>query len=96
MPKIGLRIIKSSVAVALCFLVYFLRGQQGTPFYSAIAAVLCMQPDTSNSLKVGWNRTVGTLIGRLLRHAGAAGGALLAAAAVPALPTWLRPPRLFR
>ena len=63
MPKIGLRIIKSSVAVALCFLVYFLRGQQGTPFYSAIAAVLCMQPDTSNSLKVGWNRTVGTLIG---------------------------------
>lgn len=63
MPKIGLRIIKSSVAVALCFVVYFLRGQQGTPFYSAIAAVLCMQPDTSNSLRVGWNRTVGTLIG---------------------------------
>ena len=43
-PKIGLRMIKSAVAVFLCFVIYLLRGQHGMPFYSAIAAVLCMQP----------------------------------------------------
>ena len=62
LPPIGMRIIKSAVAVFLCFGVYLLRGQ-GMPFYSAIAAVLCMQPYVSNSIKVALNRTVGTLIG---------------------------------
>ncbi len=63
LPGIGLRIIKSSIAVLLCFGVYFLRGQRGVPFYSAIAAILCMQPYVANSLKVGVNRIIGTLIG---------------------------------
>lgn len=63
LPKIGMRIVKSALAVFLCFVVYLLRGQQGVPFYSAIAAVLCMQPAVSNSFKVAWNRTVGTVIG---------------------------------
>ncbi len=62
MPKIGLRIIKSSVAVFLCFAIYLLRGD-GIPFYSAIAAVLCMQPDVPNSRRVALNRTAGTFIG---------------------------------
>jgi Cof subfamily protein (haloacid dehalogenase superfamily) len=62
MPKIGMRIIKSSVAVFLCFAIYLLRGD-GIPFYSAIAAVLCMQPYVSNSRKVAFNRTIGTFIG---------------------------------
>lgn len=62
LPPIGMRIIKSAVAVFLCFGVYLLRGQ-GMPFYSAIAAVLCMQPYVSNSIQVALNRTVGTLIG---------------------------------
>ena len=63
MPKIGLRIVKSSIAVFLCFVIYLLRGRSGVPFYSAIAAILCMQPYVSNSLKTAWNRTAGTLIG---------------------------------
>ncbi|MGX8700948.1 HAD-IIB family hydrolase [Caproiciproducens sp.] len=62
MPKIGMRIIKSSAAVFLCFAIYLLRGD-GIPFYSAIAAILCMQPYVSNSRKVAFNRIIGTLIG---------------------------------
>lgn len=61
-PRIGMRILKSSLAVFLCFVVYLLRGE-GIPFYSAIAAVLCMQPYVKNSVKVALNRIVGTLIG---------------------------------
>lgn len=62
MPKIGMRIIKSSIAVFLCFVIYMIRGE-GIPFYSAIAAVLCMQSDVENSWRVAFNRIVGTFIG---------------------------------
>jgi hydroxymethylpyrimidine pyrophosphatase-like HAD family hydrolase len=62
MPKIGMRMIKSSVAVFLCFAIYLIRGD-GAPFYSAIAAVLCMQPYVSNSRTVARNRVIGTFIG---------------------------------
>lgn len=65
MPKIGMRMIKTAVAVFLCFLIDLLRNHQGVPFYSAIAAILCMQPFVSNSVKVALNRGVGTLIGGL-------------------------------
>ncbi len=51
-PKIGMRLIKTAIAVFLCFLVDFFRDG-GTPFYSAIAAILCMQPELGSSLKVG-------------------------------------------
>lgn len=64
LPKIGLRIIKTVVAVFLCFVISELR-QESIPFYSAISAILCMQPDIANSLKVGLSRTVGTCIGGL-------------------------------
>lgn len=63
MPKIGMRILKTFIAVYLCFLIYLLRGEQGSPFYSTIAAILCMQPYVSNSFKVAMNRTLGTFIG---------------------------------
>lgn len=62
MPKIGMRIIKSAVAVFICFLIYMVRGT-GMPFYSAIAAILCMQPGKESTKKVGLNRTIGTLFG---------------------------------
>ncbi|MEG2354138.1 MAG: FUSC family protein [Clostridium sp.] len=62
MPRIGMRIIKSSIAVFVCLLIGLLRGG-GIPFYSAIAAILCMQPQVSNSLKVAKNRIMGTIIG---------------------------------
>ena len=62
MPKIGMRILKSALAVLLCFLIDLLRGA-GTPFYSAIAALLCMQPTRDGSLKTGLNRVKGTVLG---------------------------------
>lgn len=70
MPKVGMRNLKSAIAVFICFLidyfrVYYFHGD-GMPFYSAIAAILCMQPYVSNSVKVARNRTVGTFIGGFL------------------------------
>ncbi|PRR84055.1 HAD-IIB family hydrolase [Clostridium vincentii] len=62
MPKVGMRIIKSAIVVFICFLIYFIR-EDGMPFYSAIAGILCMQQYLSNSLKAAGNRTIGTIIG---------------------------------
>lgn len=63
MPKIGKRILKSSLAVFCCFMIYLLRNEQGIVFYSCIAAVLCVQQNTSNTIRVARNRVEGTLIG---------------------------------
>lgn len=60
---IGLRTIKTVVAVALAFVVYELRGRQGIPFYSALSAIWCIRPDLGNSRNMAWQRTQGTLIG---------------------------------
>jgi len=62
-PKIGMRMIKSAFAVLICFLIHTIRGAKGDPFYSVIAAILCMQPQVENSRKVAWNRIIGTLVG---------------------------------
>lgn len=48
---IGMRVIKTVISVYVCFLISFVRN--GIPFYSAIAAMFCMQSDYANSLKVG-------------------------------------------
>lgn len=65
MPTIGMRMVKTFVAVCLCMYLNALLWNDDLPFYSAIAAVLCMQPDVPNSIKVALNRTWGTLIGGL-------------------------------
>ena len=57
-----MRIIKTVIAVFLCFVIDLLLGYQA-PFYSVIAAILCMQQDARNSLAVALERTIGTLIG---------------------------------
>lgn len=59
----GMRTVKSAVAVLICLCIGTLRGESGMPFYSAIAAVLCMQPDIVGSLKTAAQRTLATLIG---------------------------------
>ena len=61
MPKIGMRMIKTSIAVAICLLIYLLRGKQGVPVFSTIAAMICMQPYVENSKTVAFNRIIGTL-----------------------------------
>lgn len=62
-PPVGKRIIKSAVGVALCYLIYFLRGKRGTVFYSQLAVLWCMQPYVDNSIKNGIQRVIGTMIG---------------------------------
>lgn len=62
-PAIGMRIVKSSVAVFLCYMVYLLRGETGVVFYSQLAALWCIQPYVNSSLKNALQRTVGTFIG---------------------------------
>lgn len=64
-PKIGGRIVKSALAVAVCMVISALRPG-GIPFYAAIAAVLCMQPTLQDAFKTGFNRVIGTLVGGAL------------------------------
>lgn len=62
---IGLRIVKSAVAIGICFLIYVLRGYQGIPFYTALAALQCMQAYRENTVKIAKQRTFGTAVGAL-------------------------------
>ena len=63
MPRVGMRMIKTALAVAICFLLYFLRGEEGVPVFSTIAAIICMQPYVEYSRQVAFNRIIGTLLG---------------------------------
>ncbi len=60
---VGLRMIKTSIAVFICLIIYLLRGQQGIPFYSVIAAIFCMETDLGNSKSNAKARTFGTFNG---------------------------------
>lgn len=64
-PHIGQRIVKTSVAVFLCLLIYWLQGYRGQnmPTESAITAIICMQPYMRDSGEYALNRFAGTLIG---------------------------------
>lgn len=63
LPGIGLRIIKSAVAILLCFIVDALRGYGGIVFYSQLSALWCMQVYRNNTKKNAIQRIIGTLIG---------------------------------
>lgn len=69
LPRIGARIIKSSAAVALCMVIFFLRTLlplgNGIPFYSALSALWCMQPYQSSTKQMALQRTAGTMIGAI-------------------------------
>jgi len=61
-PRPGMRIIKTSIATFLCFLIDHIRGIN-EPIYAVISAILCMQKDFDNSWIVSKNRLIGTFIG---------------------------------
>ncbi|MCQ2516882.1 MAG: HAD hydrolase family protein [Saccharofermentans sp.] len=63
LPGIGMRIIKSVIAVAICFLVNALRGELGMVFYSQLAALWCIQMYRSNTTKNAIQRIIGTCVG---------------------------------
>jgi uncharacterized membrane protein YgaE (UPF0421/DUF939 family) len=63
--KIGLRNIKTALAVSLCILLFQLLDRP-YPFYACIAAVICMQRSVVHSLRVGRDRMIGTILGGLV------------------------------
>lgn len=60
---IGLRITKTGIAVGLSLFLSELLHL--APFFAMIASVICMKTDTSDSIKVGRNRVLGTVVGGL-------------------------------
>lgn len=66
MKKPGLRIIKTGLAVMISMLISHLRPGDGLPFYSAIAAIICMQQNVDDSFSIGINRVIGTIFGGLM------------------------------
>ena len=64
-PRIGQRMIKTTIAVFICLVFYYLRGYRGEdmPTEAAVTAIICMQPYVSGSREYALNRMHGTLIG---------------------------------
>lgn len=63
--KPGLRIIKTFIAVTFAMIISALRPGEGLPFYSAIAAIICLKSDVEVSRDIGINRILGTILGGL-------------------------------
>lgn len=63
LPPVGLRIIKSAAAVALCYVFQIFRGEQGIVFYSQLSALWCMQAYISTTKQNAVQRIIGTVIG---------------------------------
>ena len=64
-PGIGMRIIKSSLAVSLCMVINTIRGEGSMVFYSQLAALWCIQMYRSNTLSNALQRMIGTVVGAL-------------------------------
>ncbi|MCQ2240340.1 HAD hydrolase family protein [Treponema sp.] len=62
-PPVGARIIKSAIAMALCYAVDYLRGESGIIFYIQLSALWCIQSYISTTKKNAIQRTIGTCIG---------------------------------
>lgn len=59
----GLRIIKTFIAVTLAMIISHYRPGEGLPFYSSIAAIICLKSDVEGSRDIGKNRVIGTMLG---------------------------------
>ena len=73
LPKVGMRNVKTAVAVGICFLIFLPFWSSGGgeaamvgPFYACIASIVCMQSSVGATWKQGGSRLLGTLIGGLL------------------------------
>lgn len=57
-------IIRATIGVFICCLLYeFFDIGTGIPFYAGIATVICLQSEIKSTVRVGLNRTIGTLLG---------------------------------
>ncbi len=61
LPKIGLRTLKTALAVFLCLLLI-----PNEPFFACMTAVICLQQTLPHSVQVGVNRALGTIFGGLI------------------------------
>ncbi len=61
-PKVGARIQKTALSVFICMIISHVLGGD-SPFYACIAAVICLQNSHENTVKMGINRMIGTMIG---------------------------------
>lgn len=57
-PKIGLRTIKTALAVFLCLLLF-----PAEPFFACITTIFCLQDTSTNSRKMAFVRGFGTIFG---------------------------------
>ena len=63
--KIGMRNIKTAIAVGICVLTLLpFRQLQALP--ACFAAIICMQPSVQKSVQQGKSRIIGTIIGGIL------------------------------
>ncbi len=60
--RLGLRAIKTTIAVALCIVLSLLFKREDK-FYASIAAIICMCRTNSETSAAGLRRVVGTIIG---------------------------------
>ena len=58
---IGMRMVKTVIAVFLCSIVGWLRDQP--TFFSMIAGVICMQNTTGKTVEISFNQLLGTIVG---------------------------------
>ncbi len=63
--KIGMRTIKTAVAVLVCMLAMMFFPVENA-FYACIAAVICMQQTMEHTIRIGLDRMKGTIVGALL------------------------------
>ena len=62
-PPIGMRMVKTAVAVLICLLLSALVDREDMRVYSTIAALLCIQPYAQDTKVAAIQRAVGTAIG---------------------------------
>ena len=60
--KIGLRTIKTAIAVTLCVIIANIFDLE-YPFFMGMTAIISMDKTMTNSLKMGRNRVFGTFLG---------------------------------
>lgn len=62
LPAIGMRNLKTALAVFLSLLFYQLFPNR-SPMYAVLASIMCVQPTVDSSLSAGVNRILGTALG---------------------------------
>ncbi|MPQ43693.1 FUSC family protein [Clostridium tarantellae] len=65
LPPIGARNLKTALAAFICIILFQILNKPSA-FFACIASMMCMQDTFENSIKMGKNRMIGTLIGGLV------------------------------